>query len=127
MKLFFKMIKMNFRIMIYYKWGFLLTLFLVPIQMLVNILLFNTLYAHNNTDYIMGYSVTQMVWYFVCVGFVFQCIWNFTDTRISQRILSGELVVDLLKPISLYKIELSDAVAVLIILFSAGFFELSSC
>ena len=97
--------------MIYYKWGFLFTLLIVPIQMLVNIMLFRTLFAHNHTETIMGYDVSQMVWYYVGVGFVFQLIWNFTDSRISHRVLSGDLVMDLLRPVSLYSIELANALA----------------
>jgi ABC-2 type transport system permease protein len=48
MRLFLTVIKINFKIMIQYKWGFLISLIGDPFVMLVNVALFSSIYAYNN-------------------------------------------------------------------------------
>ena len=53
----------------------------------------------------------RMIWYYVAVNFIYNCIWNYTDIRISERILNGNLTMDLLRPVSLFRFELASAIA----------------
>jgi ABC-2 type transport system permease protein len=110
MKAFIEIIKMQFKVALQYKWAFAITLIIHPIMLLINIALFKSIYAYNHTNLIKGYNLTQMIWYFTAVGFVYALIWNFTDLLISDRILTGNLAVDLIKPISLFQFELASAV-----------------
>jgi len=59
---------------------------------------------------IKGYSLDQMIWYFTVVNFIWAFIFNHTDSNISYKIISGNLAIDLLRPMSLFRFELGIAV-----------------
>ncbi|MGE5607186.1 MAG: ABC transporter permease [Bacteroidota bacterium] len=111
MRLFLMAIKINFKIMLQYKWGFMISLIGDPIVMLINIALFSSIYKHSGVQSILGYSLSQMVWYFTGVTFIWYFIWNFTDANIAEKIISGNLAIDLLRPVSVIKLELAQAIA----------------
>lgn len=115
MRAFLKAIQIYMKAFFQYRWGFLLSFFIHPVILLINIFLFKTVYAHSDSASINGYDLTQMVWYFACVNFVWVFIWNFTDSQISDRIISGEMTISFLRPMSLFKLELADAIALRII------------
>jgi ABC-2 type transport system permease protein len=111
MSVFIEAVRQHMKVFMRYKSSYLITLVLIPLLMLINISLFKSIYSFNQTVSIKGYTLEQMVWYYTTVNFVFVFIWNFTHTRISEKILSGDLVIDLLRPISLFRSELAHAVA----------------
>ncbi|WP_168735894.1 ABC transporter permease [Cohnella fermenti] len=111
MRIFLMAVKLNLKIFVAYPKGFLISLLIHPIILFMNIFLFEAIFAYNGTSEIKGYSLSQMVWYYVVTMFVYVFIWNFTDRRISNYILSGELGTLLLRPISIYRYELANAVA----------------
>jgi ABC-2 type transport system permease protein len=111
MAAFLEIIRMHFKVFIQYKWTFVLTLIIHPVILLINVALFTSIYAYNQTQFIKGYSLDQMIWYFTAVSFISIFVWNFTDQRISNRILTGELTIDLLRPVSLFRFELANAIA----------------
>lgn len=115
MNAFAELVKLHFKVFIQYKWGFAMSLLVQPIIIIINIALFSSIYAHNNSTMIKGYSLDQMIWYFNATSFVYIFIWNFTDIRISERILSGDLAIDLLRPISVFRIELSNAISLRVV------------
>jgi ABC-type uncharacterized transport system permease subunit len=70
-------------------------------------------YIHiNRADSILGYSLAQMIWYFAAVSFTWYFIYNSADTNISGKVLSGALISDLQKPLSLFQNELANAMAI---------------
>jgi ABC-2 type transport system permease protein len=79
--------------------------------MLVNVALFSSIYSYNNTNAILGYNLSQMIWYFTGVTFIWYFIWNWTDANIAEKIISGNLAIDLLRPLSLMRMELASAIA----------------
>ena len=103
--------KVNLKIILQYKWGFALSMFIDPIVLLINISLFTSIYIYNNTQKISGYSLTQMIWYFVGISFIWYLTFNFADQNISRGIISGDIAVLLLKPVSVLGVELSEAIA----------------
>lgn len=103
-------IKLNLKVMFQYKRAFYIMFFVNFAVVLVYLPLFRSIYAYNNAQEIMGYTLNQMVWYFAAVKFVNTCINSYADARISGKILSGDLSIDLLKPISLFKVELSHGI-----------------
>lgn len=111
MKIIIEVIKMNVKQFIHFRWGFLISLIADPIALLINIALFTSIYKNNNSEYILGYSLPQMVWYFAGITFVWYFIWNFADTKMSEKILSGDLAVDLLRPVPVFKLELANAIS----------------
>jgi ABC-2 type transport system permease protein len=109
LRLFFKMIGLNVKVFLQHRKGFLMSLLIHPIVLIFNILLFKAIFAYNETDVIKGYSLSQMVWYFAATVLVWVFIWNFTDSRMSERILSGDLALDLLRPVRVIRVELAHA------------------
>lgn len=110
MQLFLTTVWMNIRVMFHYKKTFFISMLIFPITLLINMALFSKIYAYNGTQNIKGYSLSQMIWYFSAINLVWLFIWNFTDSRMSNKIISGTLTSDLLKPISVFRLELAHAV-----------------
>ncbi len=115
MSSFLEIIRMHFKVFIQYKWSFAITLIIQPIVLLIHIALFTSIYKYNHAQFIKGYSLDQMIWYFTTINFIYVFIWNFTDARISDKILSGDLTVDLIRPVSLFRFELANAIALRIV------------
>jgi ABC-2 type transport system permease protein len=110
-KIFLAIVRLNLKIMIQYRTTFMLSIVGEPILFLINTIFFSALYAYNDKSTVVGYSLSQMIWYFASISIVWQCIWNATDNNVSQKILTGDLAVDLLKPVSTFKFELARALA----------------
>lgn len=111
MFVFIEAVRLNMKVFFRYKWVYMMTIIIQPVLMLVNVGLFSSIYSHNGTQTVKGYSLEQMIWYYTAAGFVFVFIWNQTQLRISHRIISGDLTVDLLRPIPLFNFEMADALA----------------
>lgn len=109
--LYSQIMKNNLKVLVRYKWDFMISFMIDPIVLIINIMLFTSIYRHNSTNSILGYSLTQMIWYFAAASFIFHFVWNFTDKNICDKVLSGDLIMDLLKPLSLFKIELFQAIS----------------
>ena len=107
---FWEIVKYQIKEFIQYKASFAITIIIQPIMILINIALFTSIYAFNGTSQIEGYNLSQMIWYFNGINFVTTIIFNFTDLRLCQKILSGDLVMDLLRPISILKYELAYSI-----------------
>lgn len=104
------MVGMQARVNFQYRTGFALSMIIFPFVLIVNVMLFESIYAYSGADQIKGYSLTQMIWYFAALPFVWVFIYNNTPYRLSQRILRGELTTDFLKPMSIFHIELAFSV-----------------
>jgi ABC-2 type transport system permease protein len=101
------MIGISFKGSLYYRKSILLDFVLHPIAMVMFIFVFTALYRHTGSATLVGYDLTQMIWYMASGHFIWSIVWNNTDWRIANRILSGDLVQDLLRPVTLLKIELA--------------------
>lgn len=110
MKLFFKILLLQIKISIQYRTTFLLSLIGEPISFLITAAFFSRIYAFNEADTMLGYSLSQMIWYFAGLTLIWYCVWNDVDNRISNKILSGDLAIDLLRPVSVFTFELGYAV-----------------
>jgi ABC-2 type transport system permease protein len=94
-----------------YPYGLLLSVIIDPLVLILNIFLFTAIYNYNRTGSILGYSLSQMIWYFAAATFIWYWINNFTDRNIARRIIQGDLAYDLLRPMSVFTWELGFAVA----------------
>jgi ABC-2 type transport system permease protein len=79
--------------------------------MLINVALFCSIFAYNKTSSILGYNLPQMIWYFIGIVLVWTFIWNITDNNLTGKIINGDMAINLLKPISMMKYELTYAIA----------------
>lgn len=111
MKIILGYIKLNLKIYFQYRATFLFSLAIDSILLLFKVQVFKSIYMNNQTNIIVGYTFSQMIWYFAGINFIFYLIWSFTDTNLSGNIISGEMVVLLSKPISIIKLELSKAIS----------------
>ncbi|OPX45248.1 hypothetical protein CLHUN_11350 [Ruminiclostridium hungatei] len=111
MKVFMEVIKLNFKVMFQYKWTFAMTVIIQPILLLINMSLFKSIYAYNDTTSIKGYGFEQMVWYYTAYYVILSFVWNGITHQISRKILSGQLATDLLKPISVFRFMLAGAIS----------------
>ncbi len=111
MKVFREVINLHFKVMFQYRWTFAMTLFVQPILLFINIALFKSIYAYNDTASIKGYGFEQMVWYYTAYYVVLSFVWNGITSDISESILSGDLAINLLRPISVFRFLLGGAIA----------------
>lgn len=112
MRLFLKVLTLQMKILIQYRTTNMLSLIGEPISFLITAVFFSRIYAYNRADVMLGYSLSQMVWYFAGLTLMWYWVWNDTDSRISNKILTGDLAVDLLKPVSIFEFELAHAVGI---------------
>lgn len=112
MRLFLKVLALQLKILIQYRTSNMLSLIGEPISLLITAAFFSRIYAYNGADVLLGYSLSQMIWYFAGLTLIWYWVWNDTDSRISNKILSGDLMVDLLKPVSIFEFELAHAVGI---------------
>jgi len=107
---FLEIIKIEFKEDLQYTFALMTSVIIQPIILLINIALFTSVYAYNNTTQILGYDLGQMIWYMTSAHFIWVLIFNFADFRISDRVLTGDLNMDLLRPLSLFKYELGISI-----------------
>ena len=110
MKVFITIVKSYIKIVLHYRASLMVSLIGEPISFMIHVALFRRIYEYNQADVMVGYDLSQMIWYFAGITFVWYCIWNNTDSNISNKILSGDLAIDLLRPVSIFNYELAVAV-----------------
>lgn len=108
---FVEVVKVNFKLLFQYKWTFAMSLFTQPIIFIINYIIFHSIYSYSGRETIQGYSMQQMVWFFTANLLVNAFVWNPCVGNFSGKILSGDLTMDLLRPISLYQYEMATCVA----------------
>lgn len=115
-------IGMQIRANFQYRFAFALSMIIFPFFLIVNVMLFESIYAYSGAEAIRGYSLTQMIWYFGALPFVWVFIYNNTANRLSQRILRGDLTTDFLRPMSIFNVELAATVGQRIVAMIIEFF-----
>lgn len=113
--------KINFKSLFQYKWTFAMTLFTQPIIFVINYIVFQSIYSYGGKTDIQGYTMEQMVWFFTANLLVNTFVWNSCVGEISGKILSGDLTMDLLRPISFYCYEMARSVSNRFISLSVDF------
>lgn len=108
---FVAVIKTSFKERFQYRWSFAVSIFTQPILLILNLILFKSIYSFNDTDVIKGYSLEQMVWYFTSFIVVNSFVWNDVAWDISYRIISGDLAIDLLRPMPYFRYRLAESIA----------------
>lgn len=103
--------KLYIKEMFSYPIGFLISIFIDPLMVLVTISLFKSIYAYQGVSSLAGYDLAQMIWYFAGTRFVWYFIYTYVDYTLSQGILSGDLSLILLKPTSIFSATLGEALA----------------
>lgn len=111
MVVFLEILKLQLKTSFQYRGSFLLSLLLNPVMLILFISVLQTIYDGDSQKLILGYSLSQMIWYFAAIRFFYSLVWSYPDREISEEVLSGGMVLRLLKPISLLKWEFAKALA----------------
>ncbi|HEX3048435.1 MAG TPA: ABC-2 family transporter protein [Bacillota bacterium] len=111
MNYFVAILKKTFKIVVSYKWHFIINLLINPIIIFTFISLFKTIYTYDSNQIIVGYTCTQMIWYFAAITFFYCFVWCEPDKEVSAEIISGTMALRLTKPISIMKTTFLNAAA----------------
>lgn len=110
MKGFSEIIKLEFKGCMQYKFAFMITILTQPLMLFINMALFTSIFQFNGATEIVGYNLGQLIWYNTCTGFIWTIVFTYTDYEISHRIVTGELGIDLLRPMSLLDYHFARAI-----------------
>lgn len=121
MRVFIELFKLNLKVLIQYKKTFLFTILAEPVVFLTTIVSLNAVYECSGKNTVVGFEFNQMAWYYAGISLVWMCIWNAADGNISRKVISGDLSVDLLKPVSVFNAELANAIGSRLISFVVEF------
>jgi ABC-2 type transport system permease protein len=110
MKVFWAITKTIFKRTFQYRTGLALSLVIHPVVMIMWIAVFTALFQLTRAPTLVGYNLVQMIWYTAGSFIMWTIIYNETGWSIGNKIISGDLVQDLLKPVTVFKYELATAV-----------------
>lgn len=102
--------KHHLKLRLQYRETFLFSLVLHPLVMLLILAMFSGVYARRS-DTLVGYTQSQMVWYFGASQFFYYLVWNVVDKNIAERVLFGGMDQQLTRPYSLLTWELVQLLA----------------
>lgn len=108
---FVEVMKIAFKQLFHYKWTFAMSIFTQPILLILNLILFKSIYAFNGASEIKGYGLEQMVWYFQSYMVVMAFVWNNIANGISRDIITGDLAMHLLRPYPFFRFSLAISTA----------------
>ncbi len=111
MKVFIEIFRMGLKSSFEYRGSFIISLVFDPLTLMLLISLLQVIYGNSQGDIILGYTLSQMIWYFVATRFFYYLIWNGTDKEISNAVLNGEMALRLIRPLSLLKWEFAKALS----------------
>jgi ABC-2 type transport system permease protein len=104
-----ELFKHHLKLRLQYRETFLFSLLLHPLVMLLILAMFRGIYA--KSDLVLGYSQSQMVWYFGASQFFYYLVWNVVDKNIAQKVMFGGMDQQLTRPYSLMTWEFVQLVA----------------
>ncbi len=112
MSVFLTIVRLGFKRISRYPWDNGLFLFIPgAIVFYMHILVYTTVYNYNQSQTILDYSLRQMLGYLAASQLLWSWTANSVDYRLSTRIMQGDLVQDLLRPIPILIWELGESVA----------------
>ncbi len=111
MKVFLEIFKIGLKSSFEYRGSLILSLIFDPLTLILLISLLQVVYGNSSDQMILGYSLSQMIWYFAAGRFFYYLIWTVTDKDISGAVISGEMALRLLRPLSMLKWEFGKALA----------------
>ena len=108
---FIESMKVSFKQLFVYRWTFAMSVLTQPILLIVNLILFTSIYTYNNATEIKGYSLEQIAWYSISLNIVNAFIWNSVAHDLSRDIVSGDFAMHLLRPYPYFRFRLAESVA----------------
>ncbi|MCL6588564.1 MAG: ABC-2 family transporter protein [Firmicutes bacterium] len=121
MRYFLAILKKTLKVMITYKWHYIIALLMNPLILFIFISIFQAIYAYDGNRIILGYTCSQMIWYYAAITFFYHLIWSEPDREISEEIISGQMALRLTQPVSVMKATFANAAASKISNLLSGF------
>ncbi len=100
MKKYRELTKIGAKIALAYKFDFIVSIFTVPISIIVFYFLWKTIYAYSGLDVIRGYTFEEMVNYFIMSMVIALLGWSNIERVVEYDVLYGEMVLRLLSPVT---------------------------
>ncbi|MFC1753039.1 ABC transporter permease [Thermoproteota archaeon] len=101
----FAQIVLGLKVAMAYKFDFLIGLITTPISLFIFYFLWKAIYVFSGTAIIRGYSFDMLINYFVLSMFVGFFAWSNIDDWMEYAIIHGDLISDLIRPMSFIKQE----------------------
>ncbi len=96
-------LRLSFKDFFVYRWDFLVWTIAQPLMLVIFYFLWTSVYAHSGTGIIQGFTLQQMINYYVIIMVLRFIISTNIDRWTADKILNGTLTKDLAKPITYYR------------------------
>src|SRR3990172_11952350 len=93
-------IKLGIKIWSTYRFEFIVGLLSVPISLIIYFFLWKSIYSYTGQEIIGGFTLQEMINYYILSMIVGFFTWSEIDKWIEQDLLHGHMVAGLLKPVS---------------------------
>lgn len=94
----FALAEAGFRIGVIYRLHFFASLLSVPVSLLIYYYLWHSIFTHTGAEVIQGFTLAEMVSYYVLIMLVGFMTWSECDKWIEESVVSGNTIMPLLKP-----------------------------
>ncbi|WP_195962527.1 hypothetical protein, partial [Clostridium perfringens] len=121
MEVYYQLIKVAIKKQLQYSKSIIIFFIVNSMKIMLYYTLFNAIYKYNGTSEILGYTSTQMIWYFGLLSATWSLIWSSIDWQLSTSIINGNFAMELLKPISIFSRGLCESIGTSIISFFTEF------
>ena len=121
MEVYYLLIKVAIKKQLQYSKSIIIFFIVNSMKIMLYYTLFNAIYKYNGTSEILGYTSTQMIWYFGLLSATWSLIWSSIDWQLSTSIINGNFAMELLKPISIFSRGLCESIGTSIISFFTEF------
>jgi len=85
-----------------YRWSMMLSVLIDPILLLANVVIWKAVYAANGTKEIAGYSLPEMITYFLVSYLLTHLVWDWVEEEMSEMVRKGEFTKYLMRPYPFY-------------------------
>jgi ABC-2 type transport system permease protein len=103
--------KIVFKSSVAYRFQFLSSIVISPLILLLYYFIWQSIYLNQEGTPILGYTFTDMITYYVLSMVVGHFIFNMVGNDLQEKITYGDLIQDMLKPMSVFAQFLSSTVA----------------
>lgn len=98
---YFAFSRLNIERRLAFKWDAIWSIFTTSIKILFNVLLWSSIFATNSKN-IAGFSLKQIIAYYVISQFIVRIVSTSIDRQLSREIARGQIMNRLLRPVDLF-------------------------
>lgn len=99
----FTLIQTTIKEWLAYRASMLLTMITGPLVFLVNVIIWNAIFSASEASALGGLTLAQIITYYAVGAVTFTMIWCHTDEDLSNTIRDGQMLTNLIKPMSIWQ------------------------